>query len=125
MGSALLEASNKLGELRITTSVRSNSVMSVIYPVNDSTDTRLIKGRYLLTRIRQPNAQDLVTTPFTATCRSCHSQPHAIAHFKSNGGQLFVQRNAVVPGGEACVTCHGTTGPNALWNVHRFSVVAD
>lgn len=76
-------------------------------------------------RASLPNAQDLVTTPFTATCRSCHSQPQTIAHFKSNGGQLLVQRNAVVSGGEACATCHGTTGPNALWNVHRFSVVAD
>jgi len=53
VGSALLEATNRQGELRINTSVRSNSVMSAIYPVNDSTDTRLIKGRYLLTRIRQ------------------------------------------------------------------------
>ncbi|OGU00126.1 MAG: hypothetical protein A2079_03390 [Geobacteraceae bacterium GWC2_48_7] len=53
VGSALLEASNKNGEMRITTSVRSNSVMSAVYPVNDSTDTRLVKGRYLLTRIRQ------------------------------------------------------------------------
>ncbi|MDD2270849.1 MAG: DUF3108 domain-containing protein [Desulfuromonadaceae bacterium] len=53
VGSAMLEATNKNGELRIITTVRSNSVMSVIYPVNDSTDTRLIKGRYLLTRIRQ------------------------------------------------------------------------
>lgn len=53
VGSALLEATNMQGELRIITSVRSNSVMSAIYPVNDSTDTRLIKGRYLLTRIRQ------------------------------------------------------------------------
>jgi len=53
VGSALLEATNRQGELRITTSVRSNSIMSAIYPVNDSTDTRLLKGRFLLTRIRQ------------------------------------------------------------------------
>jgi hypothetical protein len=53
VGSALLEATNRNGELRIITTVRSNSVMSAIYPVNDFTDTRLIKGRYLLTRIRQ------------------------------------------------------------------------
>jgi len=52
VGSAQLEASNKHGELRITSSIRSNSAISAFYPVNDSTDTRLIKGRYLLTRIR-------------------------------------------------------------------------
>ncbi|NTV50051.1 MAG: DUF3108 domain-containing protein [Geobacteraceae bacterium] len=64
VGSALLEASNKEGELRITTSVRSNSIMSVIYPVNDYTDTRLIKGRYLLTRIRQQEGSLVSDTGF-------------------------------------------------------------
>jgi len=53
VGSAQLDASNKEGELRITSSIRSNSVISAFYPVNTTTDTRLIKGRYLLTRIRQ------------------------------------------------------------------------
>ena len=64
VGSALLEASNKQGELRITTSVRSNSLMSALYPVNDSTDTRLIKGRYLLTRIRQREGSLVSDTGF-------------------------------------------------------------
>lgn len=64
VGSALLEASNKEGELRITTSVRSNSIMSVIFPVNDYTDTRLIKGRYLLTRIRQQEGSLVSDTGF-------------------------------------------------------------
>ena len=53
VGNAQLEATNQQGELRIRTSVSSNSVISAIYPVHNSTDTRLIKGRYLLTRIRQ------------------------------------------------------------------------
>ena len=72
-----------------------------------------------------PNQQDLVNSPFTATCRACHSRPNALAHFAQNGGQLLVPRSALKPDGEACVTCHGSTGPNALWNVHRFSVVGD
>jgi hypothetical protein len=52
VGTAHLEATNRQGELRIISSIRSNSAISAFYPVNDSTDTRLIKGRYLLTRIR-------------------------------------------------------------------------
>ena len=76
-------------------------------------------------RTSLPNALDLVTTPFTATCRACHSRPNALAHFASMGGQIRVPRNAANPDGEACITCHGTTGPNALWNVHRFSVVGE
>jgi hypothetical protein len=53
VGHAQLDATNKEGEIRITSSIRSNSVISAFYPVNTTTDTRLIKGRYLLTRIRQ------------------------------------------------------------------------
>lgn len=80
-----------------------------------------------LDRKSVPNAQDLVNTPFTATCRACHSRPNALAHFRQMGGGLLVPRNSAAanPANEACVTCHGTTGPNALWNVHRFSVVGD
>lgn len=72
-----------------------------------------------------PNATDLVNTPFAATCVSCHSMPKAKAHMKQNGGQLSVQRSAADPNNEACVTCHGTSGPAALWNIHRFSVVGE
>lgn len=72
-----------------------------------------------------PNAQDLVNTPFTATCKACHSRPNALAHFKQMGGSVNVPRSQADPDAEACVTCHGTTGPNALFNVHRFSVVGD
>lgn len=72
-----------------------------------------------------PNVQDLVNTPFTATCKACHSRPNALAHFKSMGGSVNVPRSQADPNAEACVTCHGTTGPNAIWNVHRFSVVSE
>ncbi|MBC7961597.1 MAG: OmcA/MtrC family decaheme c-type cytochrome [Steroidobacteraceae bacterium] len=72
-----------------------------------------------------PNAQDLVNTPFTATCKACHSRPNAIAHFKQMGGSVNAPRSQADPNAEACVTCHGTTGPNALFNVHRFSVVGE
>ncbi|OGT97362.1 MAG: hypothetical protein A2X80_09570 [Geobacteraceae bacterium GWB2_52_12] len=72
-----------------------------------------------------PNAQDLVNTPFTATCKACHSRPNALAHFRQMGGSVDAPRNQADPNAEACVTCHGTTGPNALFNVHRFSVVAE
>jgi len=78
-----------------------------------------------LDRKSVPNAQDLVNTPFTATCRACHSRPNALAHFATMGGSVNVPRSQADPDAEACVTCHGTTGPNALFNVHRFSVVSE
>ena len=67
----------------------------------------------------------ILNTPFTATCRACHSRPNALAHFRSMGGSVNTARAQADPAAEACVTCHGTTGPNALFNVHRFSVVSE
>lgn len=64
VGSAHLEASNRHGEIRIQSTIRSNSVVSAFYQVNDSTDTRLIKGRYLLTRIRQYEGTTVSDTGF-------------------------------------------------------------
>lgn len=65
VGSAELEATNTNGEIRIQSTIRSNSVISAIYAVNDSTDTRLIKGRYLLTRIKQNEGMFKSDTGFT------------------------------------------------------------
>jgi len=53
VGTAVMEASNNNGELRITIRITSNSVFSAVYPVNDLVETRMIKGNYLLTRVRQ------------------------------------------------------------------------
>lgn len=64
VGSAQLDASNKDGEIRITSSIRSNSVISAFYPVNTTTDTRLIRGRFLLTRIRQQEGLFVSDTGF-------------------------------------------------------------
>lgn len=65
VGSAQLEATNTNSEVRIQSTIRSNSVVSSIYTVNDSTDTRLIKGRYLLTRIKQHEGLFKSDTGFT------------------------------------------------------------
>lgn len=53
VGNAVIEATNINGELRITLRIMSNSVFSAIYPVDDLVETRMIKGNYLLTRVRQ------------------------------------------------------------------------
>jgi uncharacterized protein DUF3108 len=53
VGSAELEANNVKGEVRITLRVRSDTVLSTIYPVDDLIETRHINGNFILTRIRQ------------------------------------------------------------------------
>jgi len=52
------------------------------------------------------NATDAVTTPFTASCISCHDNPVAKSHIALNGGLINVARSAAVGKVEACATCH-------------------
>ncbi|HEY3270193.1 MAG TPA: OmcA/MtrC family decaheme c-type cytochrome [Geothrix sp.] len=53
------------------------------------------------------NANDLMTTPLTAACVSCHDSTIAKAHMKQNGGQVLVPRSALDMAGETCAVCHG------------------
>jgi uncharacterized protein DUF3108 len=53
VGIAMLEAFNGESEIRITLTVRSNAVLSGIYPVSDFAETRLIGGRYIVSNYRQ------------------------------------------------------------------------
>ena len=60
------------------------------------------------------NSTDKVTSPFAASCISCHDSVAAQSHVAKNGGAIMVTRatfatnNTTAGGGEACVTCHGT-----------------
>jgi len=52
------------------------------------------------------NATDAVTTPFAASCVSCHDSPVTQAHVALNGGLINVARSAAAGRVEACATCH-------------------
>lgn len=68
-GTAVLEATNKNEEMRITTRVNTNDVFSSFYPVDIFVDTRLTAGNYLLTRIRQREGSTVSDTGFTLMLR--------------------------------------------------------
>ncbi len=70
-------------------------------------------------RTSLPNAQDLVTTPFSAACVSCHDAVATVGHMKLNGGQIRVARSTANPAGETCVVCHGPTGTANVVNAHK------
>ena len=53
IGSAELEAKNETGATSITLRVRSNALISNIFPVDDVVETRHVDGRFILTTIRQ------------------------------------------------------------------------
>lgn len=59
------------------------------------------------------NTTDAVTTPFTASCVSCHDRDAAKAHMLINGGQINAARSVALPTPrtledvESCAVCHG------------------
>ena len=53
------------------------------------------------------NATDKMTTPFAASCVSCHDSTAAQTHVRLQGGQIKVNRSELSMGGESCAVCHG------------------
>jgi hypothetical protein len=69
VGSAELEAVNERGDIRITSTIRSNAAVSGFYPVADFAESRLIDGRYIVSRIRQREGAFLSDAGFTLCLR--------------------------------------------------------
>jgi len=65
VGSAVLEAVHDGDEVRISSTVSSNTVISTVYPVSDHAETRFIEGRYIISRIRQREGSFTSDTGFT------------------------------------------------------------
>jgi OmcA/MtrC family decaheme c-type cytochrome len=63
--------------------------------------------------LAQPNATDIVKTPWAGACISCHDSSAAKSHVVLNGGALDVTRTAAQPAMrafedvESCSVCHG------------------
>jgi OmcA/MtrC family decaheme c-type cytochrome len=71
------------------------------------------------TSLNTHNITDKVTSPYTASCVSCHDALPAQAHMRLNGGQIQVARNLITPFNESCVTCHGTGRDKDVAVVHK------
>ena len=65
VGDALLEATNNSGELRIITRVKSNAAISRLYPVDNATETRMFKGRFIITTIKRHEGDTQTDVGFT------------------------------------------------------------
>jgi OmcA/MtrC family decaheme c-type cytochrome len=84
-------------------SVPTNTLAST-YEYNNGT-VPMTPAAYKLSFV-QPNATDKVTTPFAASCVSCHDATTAQAHMQLNGAQIKVNRSALALTGESCALCH-------------------
>jgi hypothetical protein len=65
VGDAVLEAVSEGNELRISSAVSSNSIISSFYPVSDYAESRHIAGRYIISRVRQQEGNFTSDTGFT------------------------------------------------------------
>ncbi|HEY6873698.1 MAG TPA: DUF3108 domain-containing protein [Geobacteraceae bacterium] len=65
VGSAVLEAAGRENEIRITMTVRSNGVISSVYPVSDFAESRLIGGMFIVNNFRQQEGTFRSDTGFT------------------------------------------------------------
>ena len=63
---------------------------------------------------------DMVVTPETAACASCHDDDVAAAHMTSNGGSFSTTQEAIDSGEvvEQCSVCHGSGNTADVSVVH-------
>lgn len=66
------------------------------------------------------SGNNLVMSPITAACSSCHDSTIAVDHMKSNGGQFYAPRSFALATGqkEQCLICHGPGRIAAIGEVH-------
>jgi OmcA/MtrC family decaheme c-type cytochrome len=71
---------------------------------------------------REDPADDVVITPITATCSSCHDDSVATAHMTSNGGSFSTSQAAIDDGEvvEQCTLCHAEGKSAAVSDVHNI-----
>jgi OmcA/MtrC family decaheme c-type cytochrome len=65
---------------------------------------------------------NLVLSPITAACASCHDSVIALNHMRSSGGQFYATRSSVLALGasqEQCLLCHGPGRTAAIGEVHQ------
>ncbi len=62
---------------------------------------------------------DIVRTPYSAACASCHDAAAAKAHMNLNGGVVDGTRAAAKASVESCATCHGPGKTYDAAAVHR------
>jgi len=62
---------------------------------------------------------NLVTSPITAVCSTCHDTTAATAHMEGNGGSFYDTRSAAVTRTEQCLVCHGSGKAMDIKEVHQ------
>ena len=62
---------------------------------------------------------NLVTSPITAVCSTCHDSTTATSHMEGNGGSFYDPRSVAVTRTEQCLVCHAKGNVADIGAVHR------
>jgi OmcA/MtrC family decaheme c-type cytochrome len=66
------------------------------------------------------SGENLVMSPITGACSSCHDSEIALDHMRANGGQFYSRRADALAGPqEQCLICHGPGRIAAIGEVHQ------
>ncbi len=71
----------------------------------------------LVAKTTQDN--NLVTSPITAVCSTCHDTATATSHMEANGGSFYDPRSVAVTRTEQCLVCHGNGKVADIGAVHK------
>ncbi len=68
------------------------------------------------------SGSNLVQSPITAVCVSCHDLTTDVNHMEANGGQFYATRtSAPAPSIESCLVCHGHGAIEDIAVVHKIN----
>ena len=128
VGEAILEAANNAGTFVITIRVASNAAISMLYPVDDLVETRLVCGNYLVTRINQHEGNYSRNSGFTLMLRERRAfsvdrlgadlkQTHYPGTMYSTQYRGFIScgTNRLKWGNQCCSTCMTGTHMPRRW----------
>jgi OmcA/MtrC family decaheme c-type cytochrome len=80
------------------------------WSVNPATGT-------LVAKTTQDN--NLVSSPITAVCATCHDTSSATSHMEANGGSFYDPRSVAVTRTEQCLVCHAKGNVADIGAVHK------
>jgi OmcA/MtrC family decaheme c-type cytochrome len=104
----------------------TGSTNGTYYPVDDS----MVQGTTTVSNDRTTLTDDVVTSPNTAVCSSCHTDATAKAHMMQNGGNFTATKTAAgalvstvngSPLVETCSLCHGPGAVADVKVVHNLA----
>jgi agmatine/peptidylarginine deiminase len=70
------------------------------------------------------SGENLVNSPISSACFSCHDTSAAKAHMVLNGGSIYEKRSITLTKTETCLICHGAASSTNISNATAPTIKA-